>query len=177
MSVEIRRSRPLWRLQWLWWMGHLQHLILTDSKGQINQWHGCGMDMAWMWHGYGNVWLWLHSASGRDMRYLRSPARRLQREPSQRWQHLRGTRDACPLTSKRRSYSPVSRDGALGGRTWYRLQAKLQLAWVRPSPVVCPPMAKSGSREGLDGTSSQKCEGPLWWSGLRTGGEGWCPGK
>ena len=53
------------RLHRLWWRGHLQHLILVDSKGLAGVsmawiWHGYGTDMAWIWHGYGTdmAWIW-----------------------------------------------------------------------------------------------------------------------
>jgi len=73
----------------------------------------------------------------------------------------------------------VSGDGALGWRIWHGFQVKQWLVWVKLSLAVHIPMVRSEStpREVLGWTSSDKCKGPLWWSGLRTGGEGWCPGR
>lgn len=63
------------RLQWLWWIGPLQHLILVDSRGQINWWHGYGMDMALIWQCLSVAAQWMRL----DTRCLRSLARELHR--------------------------------------------------------------------------------------------------
>jgi len=60
LIVEVsgdQKEAGLCRLHRLWWRGHLQHLILVDSKGLAGVsmawiWHGYGTDMAWIWHGY-----------------------------------------------------------------------------------------------------------------------------